>query len=373
MEALANPTSGLTVSEVGNRAQFLSLEKEWNGLVRSTGDQLFYRHELFRIWIDNFAPASRLRILTARDGAGVLAAALPLLEERTFLYGVPLRQLGSASNPHSCRFDLLAREPRAASRAFLQYLEADQSWDLLRLRDVPEGGAAWHLLQSARQAGMPVGSWESMRSPFVPLPQSRTALMERLDSKFKANLRRRRRRLEEKGSVSLERVTGGEQLDARLEEGFALEQEGWKGRRGTAIAQQKATRGFYSELARAAKYGGFLSLYFLRLEGRPVAFHLGLAYGEKYLLLKPAYDETLAECSPGQLLVEEVLADCIARGFSEFDFLGPEMTWKRDWTDRLRPHSFLFAFRDTNLGRALCTAKFRLAARAKETLARWRH
>lgn len=371
MEAL-KLSPPLEVREVNDRAAFMALEPEWNALVAATCDELFYRHELIRVWIDNFAPRARLRILTARDGAGALSAVLPLMEERTTLYGVPVKQLVSTANPHSCRFDLVAKDGEAAGQAFFEHLRADRSWDLLRIIDVPEGGNAWHLYEAAKRAGLPCGTWESLQSPYVPLPAKHEELLGRLESKFKANVRRRRKKLEEKGKVTVERIDGGLELEGWLEQGYALEQSGWKGRRGTAIAQDKATRGFYSELARTAAQLGKLSLYFLHSGGRPVAFHYGLTHAGRYLLLKPGYDEGLKECSPGQLLMDEVLKDCIARGLTEFDFLGPNMVWKQDWTDQVRVHTWLFMFGDSALGRALCAAKFKWLPAAKEAVARWK-
>ncbi len=360
------------VHEVTDRAAFMALESEWNALVETTSNELFYRHEFLRIWWDNFAPGARPRVLTLRDTDGRLSAALPLWEERTSMYGMPARQLSAMANVHSCRFDLLAREPDLAARAFLSHLRETGGWDVLRLTDVPDGGAAWRLHAAAREAGLPVGEWESLQSPYIPLPASRDAYLGTLQSKFKANCRRRRRKLEEKGRVSFERVDGGLELEGRLEEGFLLEQSGWKGERGTAMAQDARTRGFYTELARDAAYRGRLALYFLRLDGRPVAFHYGLEYGGRYFLLKPGYDEGLKECSPGQLLMEEVVGACIDKGLHEFDFLGPDMVWKRDWTDKARRHTWLYVFNDSALGRALCAAKFRWGPAVKEVVSRWK-
>jgi CelD/BcsL family acetyltransferase involved in cellulose biosynthesis len=371
MEAL-QLTPQLKVAEITDRSSFVAIASEWDALVKSTRDEIFYRHEFLRIWIDNFAPAAKLRVLIGRDEAGKLCAALPLMEERVFLYGVPVRQLVSTANPHSCRFDLIANDPQAAGRAFFEYLESDSSWDVLRINDVPAGGNAWFLYESAKERGLPVGTWASLDSPYIPLPATVDELQGKLQSKFKANCRRRRKKLEERGKLTYEKFTGGEALDEKLEEGFALEQSGWKGQRGTAMAQDKATRGFYAELARAAAYGGYLSLHFLKVADKPVAFHYGLAQGGRYFLLKPGYDESIKECSPGQLLMDDVLKDCIAGKLTEFDFLGPDMVWKRDWTDRSRQHTWLFVFRDTNLGRALCTAKFKWVPAAKEMVARWK-
>jgi CelD/BcsL family acetyltransferase involved in cellulose biosynthesis len=368
----ASNSSSLYVSEVKERAEFMRLAPEWDALVRETRDEPFYRHEFIRTWVDNFAPRARLRMLLARDGGGELRAALPLLEERGRMMGAPVRRLISTSNDHSCRFDLPARDGEAAGRVFFEHLTVDKSWDMLCLTDVPEEGNAWHLFRAAERAGYPVQAWESLRSPYITLPATAEGMQARLPSKFRANLRRRRRKLEEKGRVTVERVTGGLELQGRLEEGYALERSGWKGAGGTAISQSLKTWGFYSELARTATYGGYLSLYFMRVDGEPVAFQYGFAYGDKYYLLKPAYSEAYAECSPGQLLMDEVLQDCIRKGVREFDFLGPNMIWKRDWTDDTRPHAWLYVFRDSTYGRTLHEARFKWSILAKRLITRWR-
>ncbi len=356
------------VEELHSREAFVALRAEWDAMVTETRDEPFYRHDFIRAWIDNFAPCSELRIILLRNPQGRLEAALPLVERRTRFYGLPVRELASAANAHSCRSDLIARDPAAAGGAVFKHLSRDRSWDLLRLIDIPEGGAAFSILAAAREAGHPTGVWASLRSPYVPLPGSPSSfeqLQQKLQSKFKANIRRRRRKLEERGAVTVERFAGGLELEARLEEGFRLEQSGWKGERGTAMAQDAATRGFYRELARVAEAKQWLTLFFMRLDGCPVAFHYGLTQGGRYFLLKPGYDESLRECSPGQLLLEEVLRDSAGRGLSEFDFLGPDMVWKRDWTSHVRPHSWLYLFRNNAMGRALRSTKFEWVPAAK--------
>ena len=173
--------------EVIDRVAFIAIEEEWNSLVEATCDEPFYRHEYIRSWIDNFVPGAKLKILTGRDGTGRLVAALPLVVEWGFMYGVPVRRLVSPTNVHSFRFDLVAEDVRSAASAFFEQLAADDSWDVIKITDVPEGGNAWQIYEAAVNAGFPAGSWESQRSPYIPLPPSN------LSSKFKSNLRRRRR------------------------------------------------------------------------------------------------------------------------------------------------------------------------------------
>jgi CelD/BcsL family acetyltransferase involved in cellulose biosynthesis len=362
-------TSAVTIVD---RPAFIRMEKEWNELVETTSDQPFYRHEYLRSWMDHFVPGATLKILTGRDHTGRLVAALPLVADRGFLYGLPVRRLVSPTNVHSYRFDLIAADRRSAARMFFRALADDDTWDVIRITDVPEGGNARGLYDAAAEAGFPTGAWESQRSPFVPLPPSYDVLESRLSARFRANLRRRRRRLAERGAISVEHVTGGVDLPARLEDCFALERSGWKGRHGSAAAQSPGTRGFYTRLAHQAAGGDYLSLFFLRVAGKAIAAQYGLSRRGVYSLVMTCYDETYGEYSPGHLLLEDVLKRCVAGGLREFDFLGCDLAWKLDWTSIVRPHHWLFVFRDTRMGRTLQKAKFAWIPAAKDRLKRWR-
>lgn len=358
----------LRVEELTSPEAFQALEAEWNALVEATDESPFNRHECIRAWIWSFARGARLVILTARDFEGRLVAALPLVAEKGLVCGLPARQLVAAANTHSCRFDLVAEDKVAAGRAFLAHLLGKPGWDLLRIRDVPEGGKAWHIHSAAVELGLPVGVWESQRSPYLRLPSSYDEVLATKSPLFRANLRRRRRQLERLGTLSVERVTGEGMLLERLDEGFALESHGWKGREGTAIADDNCARAFYTQLALEAARRRYLCLHFLRLDGRPIAFHYGLVHRGVYYVPKLAYDESLKGCSPGLVLLEEAIKHAISMGLGGYDFLGAEAEWKNKWSTRAQTHHWLFIFRNTAVGHALRTAKFDWIPAAKRAL-----
>lgn len=361
--------SSIAVSLVQDASALDRLRSEWNALVDRTCPEPFYRHEYIQSWIENFAPRSPLKLLIGREG-GRLVALLPLVEERVSLFGVPVRQWTSPTNVHSYRFDLIATDRQAAASAFLARLRVEKGWDVLRLTDVPPEASAWTLYEQARAAGFPGGVYDAQRSTFIALPSSFEALTAGLGSKFRSNLRRRRKLLEQKGRVSVELVTGGPELQARLEECFVIEQSGWKGKTGEPANHDPRIHGFYCALARRASEDGSLSLYLLKLDDRPIAFHYGLTQAGVYSLIMTSYDESLRECSPGHLLVEEVLKACIAAGRSEFDFLGCDLDWKRAWSATSRQHHWLFLFRDSLRGRLLSRAKFEWAPTVRRLLGR---
>ncbi len=348
------------VALLTGRDEFALLARQWDALVERCDDQTFYRHRFLQLWLEHFAAGAELRVLTLFDAAGRLSAALPLVAMQSTLYGLPMREWRAPANDHSCRFDWLADDPPRAARTFVAYLQRRDDWDLLRLIDVPEVGRGQVLIDAAANAGLGCGCWAGQESPYVLLPSNWSDYERRLKRHFRAGLRRRRRRLDALGQVSVERVTGGPGLLDRLEEGLALELDGWKGRAGTAIRQDPATHAFYRALAEHAAEEHRLALWFVRLDGRAVAFEFALEHGDRVLLLKTAYDEHVGRCSPGQLLVEVELRDAIARGMRECDMLGTSTPAKLDWTDRVRRHSWLYLFRGPR-GRLAQALKFHVA------------
>jgi CelD/BcsL family acetyltransferase involved in cellulose biosynthesis len=351
------------------RAAFDALRPEWNALVaRGPVDLPFVRHDWISAWLDAFAPDAQLHVIVARGRGGTAVGMAPLLEERHR----GLVRLVAPANDHSCRVEwALGPDVAGAVGAIWEHLRDRLRWDVLLLRDLQrDGPTAGHLEALARADRHPSGRWESMRSPWVPLGGE--PVEARISAKLRQNLRRRLRRLGETGAVSVRRVDGADGLTETFEAFLVLEAAGWKGARGTAIARDPRLIRFYRAILEAAAARGALALRALELDGRAVAVHLGLVHAGAYHLPKTAYDESLAAVSPGQLLQREVLAECEARGLAAFEFLGPDMEWKRDWEPRHRPHDWLYVYRPGLVGRAMHTLKHRVRPVVKEVAAWWR-
>jgi CelD/BcsL family acetyltransferase involved in cellulose biosynthesis len=378
----------IAVEELRERGAISSLRDEWTRLAAAMRDAgwtkgPFLTPEWLSIYAaslcneEDDARAGDFRVLVAHR-AGRLVAALPLLCERRRLAGVPSRVLRSLSDVHSQRFDLLLDPACAddAARAIITHLVRARDWDAVELQVVLDDHAAAHaLIAAARAANFPTGEWASMVSPYLTLQATTAELDKQLGSKFRSNLRRRAKKLEaDVGPLALEHVDGrglsAVALDALLDEGFALEAAGWKGDAGTAIACDARLRARYRALAHAFAVRGQLDCYFLRAGARRVAFHYALSDADTYYLFKPGFDPALATYGLGHLLVDAVARDLIARNFRELDFLGDDMPWKRDWTNRSRAHSFRYLFAPTARGRALAAWKFTLAPAAKRLWSR---
>ena len=362
----ADPVGGIDVRELTDPPAVAELAPAWDRLrteIVSRGGTAgpVLRPEWISVQAEAIAPRG-YRLLTAWRGAR-LCGLLPLLAESRRLSGAPARILRSLSDEHSQRFDALVADDDVA-RALIGHVLRDPGWDLIELRDaaIAPGTGVAALADAAREAGCAVELWPSLLSPYLPLPVTTAALAELGTAKFRANLKRRKRKLErEMGSLRFECLPGGDDphaLASAIEDAMRLEAAGWKGAAGTAIACDDALVDRYRALAKAFAGRGELALYFLVVGGVRRAFKLGIVDDRVCYLFKTGYDPALASYGPGYLLVESMLHDLIRRGVHTLDFLGDDAAWKREWTDRVRAHAWYHVFRDSWRGRALRAWKY---------------
>jgi CelD/BcsL family acetyltransferase involved in cellulose biosynthesis len=360
-------TGTITVhAEVGGLEAIERLAPEWRRLcMKAANDEPFYRPEWIGAWLQAFHPGRDLIVVTAYVGDR-LTGVLPLIEKKGFVHGLPVRKLSGAANVHSCRFDILREagpEGDATVLAIWQFIRDRSKWDLIKLPDVPQGGSGELLLEAARKDGFLTGQWETIRSPYIPLTDVKGAVFMPRKAQFRRNVRRRLSKAQAQFEVGLRssKVADTEQL----ERFYQLERRGWKGREGSAIACSATTRLFYDQIARAAESFGYFSLYLLEFGDQVVAGHFGLIYGGRYYCPKVAYDENYAAYGPGHLIVDAILRECLQNGLREFDFLGPSMDWKSEWTEATRKHSHCYVFRNGLFGKMLYLARFRVLATAR--------
>jgi hypothetical protein len=131
------------------------------------------------------------------------------------------------------------------------------------------------------------------------------AFAEWLGGKRAREFRRCRRRLEELGRLVLRSLDGPHDAQAWIDAFFEIEQSGWKGRRGTALACSTAERRWFDAVTTRAAAEGRVLVYSLELDGRPVAMSVNYRAGGRIWCFKTAYDAALARYSPGAVLEYE--------------------------------------------------------------------
>jgi CelD/BcsL family acetyltransferase involved in cellulose biosynthesis len=350
------------------------LAPEWRRLWEQLPEnEPSYRPEWVEASLRAFFPDSKLVLISAWAGQR-LKAVLPLRRERRSMSGLPVNKLLPIANAHGIRTGLVhapGELGQEAIRVIWNAVQGLSGWNLIELPYVLAGSGMDQLASIAASDGFHVARkriWQSLYLDFSGAKTIETPWMVNTRPKFRSNLRRSRRQLEEQGTLRLVHYDSAD--PGALERFYALESSGWKGKQGTAIACARETRQFYDEIAAAAAQGGYLSLDFLVLNETPIAANFALAMKGRYFLAKAGYDERYHRQSPGHLLVYEILSESEKRAWHELDFVGPATWDETRWAVSRRTHYRIFVFRKGFYGSLLHLARISGRATLKTLLGR---
>jgi CelD/BcsL family acetyltransferase involved in cellulose biosynthesis len=335
-----------------------SVETEWELLATETHAAPWLRPGWFTAWRNAFAAGEELVPVCARDRAGRLRA-IGIFRSRG-------RRLESAANVHTPWWGIVAVDEQARAAVATAALAAART--AVALHQVREDWGDERALPKARAVRV-----IREQAPFVRVVSEWDSYYRaQIDRHRRKEIERCRRRLSEQGALAYEWLCPSpDELDVLLDEGFRVEQSGWKGRSRTAILSQPATAVFYRDLARWGAQRGWLRLAFLRVGGRPLAFELAFEHGGIVSVVKGGYDEAAARHGPGVVLLRELLEDAFGRGVREIDLLGGDEPYKLRWAHDTRARSTVTTFRATPAA-MVAYAAARAAAGAHATARRLR-
>jgi CelD/BcsL family acetyltransferase involved in cellulose biosynthesis len=310
--------------------QLDAIRDEWNALADARGDALL-RHE----WIVSAARTlhrTRPLAIACVKRSGELVAAAPLVEPPGYSVA-PLQFIGAAvlHEPGG----LLARD--AAARAALLDALARMQRPLALDRVQIDADELCELRTLGERRGFLV---VKRTAPVLSVPVAAQAIgpVARPSRRLGYDLRRAWARASEHGRVTTDVLAPGpSDVDEAFETFVNIEACGWKGRAGSALAMRPQLRAFFATYARLAAASGILRIFLLRLGSRIGAAQVAVeAYGRLWVL-KIAYDEGVARCSPGFLLTAEAIRYAASRGLSAYEFLGSAEAWERRWPAVERP------------------------------------
>jgi CelD/BcsL family acetyltransferase involved in cellulose biosynthesis len=352
----------LHVHRVERLEEFACLRDAWNELL-APGDPwaAFLDHAWFSNWFAAYG-AGRAPCVLVASAAGTVHGVLPLVASRGRLGAWPLRCLDLMANGHSPGADLVARPGREADvvAAFARCLQQTEfGWDVATLPEVAPTSrlaALWERFPSELRAAQ-----HQRDAPYIPLAGGWEAFRAGLSRNFQRVLRNNRNRIARAGASEIELLEAPAAIEAALPEVFAIGDKSWQGRAGTAVGSNAANRGFYTGLVPALGARGRLRLWFLRLDGRRVAFELHVVHGGTEFGLKTGYDPEFETVGAGtfldQNIVERLFADAALR---EYDLLGNADFYKRRWTPHARPYQRWTLFNGRASGRLASVWETRL-------------
>jgi len=216
-------------------------------------------------------------------------------------YRIPLPALVSAHPYGTLCTPPLDCELADAAVAQLMQQARHAGAHALILRDMSLDGAAMKAFANAlRQGGMSPRVLQSyQRAELDATRDADELLRDALGAKKLKELRRQRHRLAEHGAVHFDVARSPDAVAAAVETFLALEASGWKGARGTALAQNDGDAGFVRRATIALAASGQCEIVTLRAGDTPVAAGIVLRHQDRAFFFKLGVDERFSKFSPG--------------------------------------------------------------------------
>jgi len=281
-----------------------SLADEWRELAATSGRGIFQTWEWADAWWRAFGDGRRLALRACRDHDGRLVAVVPLYVARAkglvlarFLGHGPGDELGPVHVP----------EHRETAAAALRLAIDELGCDVLLAEQLP-GDERWPDL-----LGVP--RWRLEANPALSVPEGGwQAYLEGRSANLRQELKRRSRTLSRAGSVGF-RLATETTLERDLDALFALHLARWRGRR-TDFADTP----FHRDIARRALENGWLRLWILELDARPVAAWHGFQVGTVASYYQAGRDPALDRYGVGTVLLAHSIREALTEGATEYRF-----------------------------------------------------
>lgn len=321
-------------------SEFRELKGDWNIILNKSWDNdVFSTWEWLSCWWKHFGGERKLRILIIKDKYEIIGIAPFMLTKYNLFQLGKIRKIEFIGSPQSDYNNFVLVKKEVCLKIFFDYLMNECSdWDSLQLSDISEKSlSANHLSKMYDKKNQSILNCINVTlCPYIDLPNSTAFFMKRLSLNMRKNLRNRNRRLNRDFRVNVKTNNDFDTIEEAMNIFFKLHQKRWRSKGDPGTFAHDKMRNFHLDLAELFNKKGWLSLYFLTANEKPIATVYSFNYGQKKYGYLTGFDPEYMQYSPGNLLKMYVIEDCIQREFKEYDLMRGFESYKTDWTLDIR-------------------------------------
>jgi CelD/BcsL family acetyltransferase involved in cellulose biosynthesis len=329
-----------TIDTIDDVHTFHRFAPEWDALLRdSDADGLFLTWEWISSWWKHLAGDCKLQITTVRSDGQLIAIAPFALRPASVQHLPPVASLqflgsGVAGSDY---LDLIVRRGHEAEavRLLSERLNGSgRALALMRMR--PEGPAA-ALVERLRQQRWHAWQGPSEICPYASLRgQSFETYLAGLGSEHRYAFRRKLGKIERRYTASFDLARTEAERKEALASLFALHDLRWRPRGEPGAFSSEALRDFHDDVSRLALAAGWLRLWVLRLDSKPVAALYGFLRERTFYFYQSGFDPAFARDSVGLVLLGVAVRGAMEDGADELDLLHGTERYKAHWTNASR-------------------------------------
>jgi CelD/BcsL family acetyltransferase involved in cellulose biosynthesis len=327
----------LKVTEVSD---FESIRSAWDQILVENrfGNNVFLTVDWLSTWWKHFGGQRKLLLLTVEDDNQVIGIAPLMLSKYKLPAFGSIRKIEFMGTRHSDYNNfIISKKERECVRKILDYLDETQDWDWIELKEIPESINYSKELFADSSLKLEVKERVCNLCPYVSLPKTFESLKKTFSRNLRQNLNRYLRKIEENHNMDLKRFDeAGFSVKEAMTLFIRLHDLKWKSEGKPGAFSEEAFRNFHMDVAESLAQNGLLGIYFLRLDGEPVATQYNFEYYKKMYYYLAGFLPEYRDFSVGNLIIMFLLRECIEKGFTEYDMTRGDEPYKMKWTNKYR-------------------------------------
>lgn len=319
-------------------------EIRWNQLLsKSLDNNPFLTYEWLTAWWRHYGKGRTIKIFIAKTRKkGKVTLIAPTMYSTYNILGVKLRKLEFIATPASDYHTFLLmnfiESTKVAKPLMEKIVESVTDAECIELKEIPEDSYTSKLLAHLhiKTNSCETNSKVLSRCPYVILPENFETVFQTLGSNMRRNLKRWKKQALRDYKVEFVAYDEIGTVEDAMEIFFELHRKRWKEKNELGSFSNDVSKNFHIEVAEAFAKNGWLALYFLTFNDKPVSALYSYEYNGKLYAYLSGFDPEYATYRPGHLTFEYLIKHSVKRGLNEFDFLRGMEEYKNRWKANVR-------------------------------------
>jgi CelD/BcsL family acetyltransferase involved in cellulose biosynthesis len=172
--------------------------------------------------------------------------------------------------------------------------------------------------------------------PYVTIAGSYQTIAQGWRKSHRQDVGRQTRRLESVGALTLRAIEDQQAARAALPHFLEMHTLNWSGMDFSIESKNRSIQSFFDSLINEETSWKLVHFSALELDGKPISYHFGFLFQDRFYWYKPAYDREFENYSPGKVHIAKLLESGVEHEWRIFDLLKGAEPYKESWADGSR-------------------------------------